>query len=391
MLVHAGPFGNIAHGNSSVIADLIGIHSGDYLITEAGFGADMGAERFFNIKCRTSGPGARRGGGGGDRARAEGALAASSRSSPASRCPTSCWPRTPTTCTPARPTCASRSRTSGSTACRRSSRSTPSRPTSTSEHAGDPRDRRGGRRPRRGVHPLRRRRQGRRRAGRGGRRGVPTSRATFHAAATRSRPRCREKIETVADQGLRRRRRRLLARRRTRQLAQLREERLRRLPVCIAKTHLSISSDPTLKGAPTGWTAAGPRGARVGRRRVRLPDLRRHADDAGSRRAPGRAAHRHRRERHDHGAVLSGPLAGRTVEQLLADVAARTTAPGGGAAAGLAAALAAALATMAARFADGGRPDDVVRAQAWQVAPRPAGPGGPRRLRRVRRGAAGRR
>ena len=55
VLVHAGPFGNIAHGNSSVIADQIGIHSGDYLITEAGFGADMGAERFFNIKCRVSG------------------------------------------------------------------------------------------------------------------------------------------------------------------------------------------------------------------------------------------------------------------------------------------------------------------------------------------------
>jgi formate--tetrahydrofolate ligase len=55
VLVHAGPFGNIATGNSSVIADLIGIHSGDYLVTEAGFGADMGAERFFNIKCRTSG------------------------------------------------------------------------------------------------------------------------------------------------------------------------------------------------------------------------------------------------------------------------------------------------------------------------------------------------
>jgi formate--tetrahydrofolate ligase len=55
VLVHAGPFGNIAHGNSSVVADLIGIHGGEFLITEAGFGADMGAERFFNIKCRTSG------------------------------------------------------------------------------------------------------------------------------------------------------------------------------------------------------------------------------------------------------------------------------------------------------------------------------------------------
>jgi formate--tetrahydrofolate ligase len=55
VLVHAGPFGNIAHGNSSVVADLLGIHAGDYLVTEAGFGADMGAERFFNIKCRVSG------------------------------------------------------------------------------------------------------------------------------------------------------------------------------------------------------------------------------------------------------------------------------------------------------------------------------------------------
>ncbi|SHK50764.1 Formate-tetrahydrofolate ligase [Pseudonocardia thermophila] len=55
VLVHAGPFGNIAHGNSSVVADLIGIRGGDFLVTEAGFGADMGAERFFNIKCRASG------------------------------------------------------------------------------------------------------------------------------------------------------------------------------------------------------------------------------------------------------------------------------------------------------------------------------------------------
>jgi formate--tetrahydrofolate ligase len=55
VLVHAGPFGNIAHGNSSVVADLIGIHGGEFLVTEAGFGADMGAERFFNIKCRASG------------------------------------------------------------------------------------------------------------------------------------------------------------------------------------------------------------------------------------------------------------------------------------------------------------------------------------------------
>jgi formate--tetrahydrofolate ligase len=54
-IVHAGPFGNIANGSSSIVADLIAIRGGDVLLTEAGFGADMGAERFFNIKCRRSG------------------------------------------------------------------------------------------------------------------------------------------------------------------------------------------------------------------------------------------------------------------------------------------------------------------------------------------------
>ncbi|HKJ12176.1 MAG TPA: formate--tetrahydrofolate ligase [Ornithinimicrobium sp.] len=54
-LIHCGPFGNIATGNSSVVADLVGLRGGDYVVTEAGFGADMGAERFFNIKCRASG------------------------------------------------------------------------------------------------------------------------------------------------------------------------------------------------------------------------------------------------------------------------------------------------------------------------------------------------
>lgn len=54
-LVHAGPFANIAHGNSSILADMFGIKLGDYLLTEAGFGADIGAEKFFNIKSRYSG------------------------------------------------------------------------------------------------------------------------------------------------------------------------------------------------------------------------------------------------------------------------------------------------------------------------------------------------
>jgi formate--tetrahydrofolate ligase len=54
-LVHAGPFANIAHGNSSILADMFGIKCGDYLLTESGFGADIGAEKFFNVKCRYSG------------------------------------------------------------------------------------------------------------------------------------------------------------------------------------------------------------------------------------------------------------------------------------------------------------------------------------------------
>jgi formyltetrahydrofolate synthetase len=54
-LVHCGPFANIAHGNSSILADMIAVKCADYVITESGFGADMGSEKFFNIKCRMSG------------------------------------------------------------------------------------------------------------------------------------------------------------------------------------------------------------------------------------------------------------------------------------------------------------------------------------------------
>jgi formate--tetrahydrofolate ligase len=55
VFVHAGPFANIAHGNSSIVADQIALKLADYVITESGFGADMGMEKFMDIKCRTSG------------------------------------------------------------------------------------------------------------------------------------------------------------------------------------------------------------------------------------------------------------------------------------------------------------------------------------------------
>jgi methylenetetrahydrofolate dehydrogenase (NADP+)/methenyltetrahydrofolate cyclohydrolase/formyltetrahydrofolate synthetase len=53
--VHAGPFANIAHGNSSIVADQVALKLADYVVTESGFGADIGMEKFFNVKCRYSG------------------------------------------------------------------------------------------------------------------------------------------------------------------------------------------------------------------------------------------------------------------------------------------------------------------------------------------------
>ena len=55
VFVHAGPFANIAHGNSSILADMIGLKLADYVVTESGFGSDMGMEKFMDIKCRYSG------------------------------------------------------------------------------------------------------------------------------------------------------------------------------------------------------------------------------------------------------------------------------------------------------------------------------------------------
>lgn len=51
-LIHGGPFANIAHGCSSVLATTAALRMADYVVTEAGFGADLGAEKFINIKCR---------------------------------------------------------------------------------------------------------------------------------------------------------------------------------------------------------------------------------------------------------------------------------------------------------------------------------------------------
>ena len=69
--IHGGPFANIAHGCNSVIATKTALKLADYVVTEAGFGADLGAEKFVDIKCRKSGLQPRRRGDRRDDARAE--------------------------------------------------------------------------------------------------------------------------------------------------------------------------------------------------------------------------------------------------------------------------------------------------------------------------------
>ena len=71
VLVHGGPFANIAHGCNSVFATKLGLKLADYVVTEAGFGADLGAEKFFDIKCRKARPVTGACGRGGDCARAQ--------------------------------------------------------------------------------------------------------------------------------------------------------------------------------------------------------------------------------------------------------------------------------------------------------------------------------
>src|SRR6202011_1374534 len=55
VMIHCGPFANIAHGNNSLVADLVAMKLGDYVVTESGFGSDMGMEKFFDIVCRFGG------------------------------------------------------------------------------------------------------------------------------------------------------------------------------------------------------------------------------------------------------------------------------------------------------------------------------------------------
>ena len=286
VLVHAGPFGNIAHGNSSVVADLIGIHGGDFLVTEAGFGADMGAERFFNIKCRASGltP---------DAAvvvatvRALKAHSGKHKIVAGKPLPEALLAENPDEVHigGGQPAQADREHPAPRRLAGRRDQRVPRRPPVASS-AAIARDRGGDGRAGRGLHALRRRR--------------PRARPSWPRRSPR-RPRSRqrlpvplpgldatlkEKIETIATKvyGAAGVDYDLAA---SRQLATYEANGFGNLPVCIAKTHLSIVVRRVAQGGADGLAPAGPRGAGLGRRRVHLPDLRRHAHHAGPRRHPG--------------------------------------------------------------------------------------------------------
>ena len=283
VLVHTGPFGNIATGNSSVVADLIGIHTGDYLITEAGFGADMGAERFFNIKCRASGlrP---------DAAvvvatvRALKAHSGKYKIVAGKPLPEDLLAENPDDVLAGAANL--RKQIENVQAARRVTggghQRVPDRPPLRARR--HPRGRRGGRRQVRGVHALRRRRPGCGRAGRGGRRGRRRAQRLPLPVPERGEPEGEDRDRR--DPRLRRRRRGVLGA--GQQAARhLREGRVRHAAGVHRQDAPVHLVRPLAQGRPDRLDAAGARGPRLGRRRVRLPDLRRDADHAGARHEPG--------------------------------------------------------------------------------------------------------
>ena len=244
-LMHAGPFANIAHGNSSLIADLLGLKLGEYVITESGFGSDMGMEKFIDIVCRD---------------RRASPRTRSSSSPPCGRSSTTA------ASTPTRPSKAQRLaaiesgianlvrhlgivREFGLPAVVAVNR----RPEDTDEEVElvtQARDR--GRR-------LRRRRQRRVRPGRQGSRGPgrvrgrglrPAERVPLPLRRTGPRSRRRSRRSPSASTAPTEVVYYLEA---EQKIEQFTGQGLAELPVCMAKTPLSLSADPELLGAPTGF------------------------------------------------------------------------------------------------------------------------------------------
>ena len=236
--VHCGPFANIAHGNNSLVSDRIGLKLGDIVVTESGFGADMGMEKFMDIVCRVGNltPSAvvlvatvkaLEHHGGNPRAGPRRSQRVPRTSRAISRRSAS------SASTPSSPSTASRT-----TPTRRSSKFARSR-----SRAARSRQRRTRPWPRAArARPRSRRRSSTRPS-------EPSSFAPVYPL---------DGLDRAQDRGDRdarvRRRRDPAPARRAEEDRGVRAGRLRQLPICMAKTHLSLSHDPTLAYAPTGFT-----------------------------------------------------------------------------------------------------------------------------------------
>ena len=234
--VHGGPFANIAHGCNSVMATNTALKLADYVVTEAGFGADLGAEKFFDIKCRKAGPDAvgRRDGGDGAGAqvpwRRQARGISARRTSPR-------WRR-------ASPISAAISTTSR---IRHSAggRHQPLRHRHRGRARGDPQFcAAGASRP--CVQPLGRRRQGRRAAGALVAEQAEPGEARFKPLYADEMPLC-EKIRTIARTSMAPR----TCDRRPRRgaLAAFEKEGFGKFPICMAKTQYSFSTNPRICAA----------------------------------------------------------------------------------------------------------------------------------------------
>ena len=259
--MHAGPFANIAHGNYSLVADLIGLKLGDYVVTESGFGSDMGMEKFFDIVCRVGGlrpsascsssPSARssitaasrtiRGSAampGSRRSRRERRTCAATSGSCAS---SACRAWSPSTAVPATrdDEVAARQAAARSTAARSRRRSTKASSAAARARRRSPR--------RSSMRPSSR-----------------TSSRSSMTAPIRSRRRSTPSPSACTGPG----RCFLYPARRAADRAIRGRQASASLPICMAKTHLSLSADAALLERTRGLHPAGSRPARIHGRRL---------------------------------------------------------------------------------------------------------------------------
>ena len=268
--IHGGPFANIAHGCNSVSATTTALKLADYVVTEAGFGADLGAEKFLDIKCRKAGPQARLRRDRRDHPRAEDARRRQ-EGRPEEGRPEGARSRHGEPPAPRRERQEVRPAGGGLDQPllgrhRRRDRAGQGEVQGARRRGADGRPLGDGRRGRG------RRRQG---GGQDHRRGQGEAEVALSRrdAAVREDPHHRKEIyradDATADKSVKD------------QLKQWEDMGFGKLPVCIAKTQYSFSTNPDAKGAPKRLLDPGARGAAFGRRRVHRGDLRRDHDHAG--------------------------------------------------------------------------------------------------------------